>query len=342
MRYRAVLTRLVLIGLALAGCARRGPLATPSTPRDGFVHDVVPSGVRPRATPLPAFLPGEEVRRPQLRIDCTKKRWFWGRPADTEDREQPDWRGIDGDIDETGHFLAWIQALDEQRDRRYVFRIDDIDTGATVHAVALPRLPGSFPAGKCKGWLTSSEATSPRDAMKKVSDVLSKYVFRSLYWDDRSDDPARDWAQPLALELLRKRSDAVGDWTDPGRYPNAPDEDHPNGPFVIMAITPSIPTLAPHVVAVRCGGVLWRSAECAGAERGVVFSRSGELLLAYDFEESTDGGGSYSWIRGVSPRRQVVVFGHATGFFAEQGMESGGGDTNLAAARTYRALRCRF
>jgi hypothetical protein len=307
----------------------------------GFVHDMVPSGVRPRAGPLPAFLPTEVVRRPQLQIDCTPNRSFWGRPADTEAGERPNWRGIEGDIDETGHFLAWIQALDEQRDRRYVFRIDDIDTGATVHAVPLPALPGSFPAGKCKAWSTSREATSPRDVMKKVSDVLSEYVFRSLYSDERSDE-APEWVQPLALELLRKRSDAVGDWSDPRRYPNAPDQDHPNGPFVRMEITPSIPTLAPHVIAVRCGGVLWGSAECAGAERAVVFSRSGELLLAYDFKERDRGSGSYSWISGASPRRQVVVFGHATGFFVEQGMESGEGDTNLAAVRTYRAVRCRF
>jgi len=82
--------------------------------------------------------------------------------------------------------------------------------------------------------------------------------------------------------------------------------------------------------------------ECSGPERAVVFLENGQVLLSHDFEEQNAYAacsGEYDWIRGVSPRRGLAAFGHATGLWASMGRDDDRACHGLRHSDTFRVLR---
>lgn len=66
------------------------------------------------------------------------------------------------------------------------------------------------------------------------------------------------------------------------------------------------------------------------------------MLLAHDFEKAAPVGacsGEVDWIHGVSPRRGLAVFAHATGFWAQVGRDVNRACHGLEGAKTFRVLR---
>ena len=354
MRRPRLQTALALIGtIALNACARPSPVAAPNPAPDGFVHPIVRDGIRPMPAVLPDFLPTETVWRPRLRINCTAypPGGLWA--PDEEKGDRPNWYGVRGDIDEAGQLIAWVQAIVDPTAKtdeamvggpRYVFRVDNIRNGSTVHAIPLPSLPGMFPPGKCKTWRSSKAITEHEHAIEQVNKILSRYVFRHLHSEA---DEEKEWGMKMSLDLLRKRQDPAGDWTEspPNRNLSMQDEGPFPAGFLRIVVTPTRSERA-YVVALRCAGALALNLECVGPERAVVFASSengpGQVLISHDFEKQDVFGacsGEIDWIHGVSPRRGLAVFTHATGFWASVGRDEDRACRGLEGAHSFRVLR---
>lgn len=311
------------------------------------------SGTRPVAAPLPLpdFLPTEVVYRPHLQLACNRTAPRVGPPE-----ERPYWSGL-GDVDESGRVVAWIEAIDssspQQQDRivtrRYVARVDDIDSGEHLHEVALPQLPGLMANGTCAAW-RSVATTTHRRVIEDVDRVLSRYVFRRLHSNRNAEEPVEtpESERRIALELLRRSSDPKGDWSVLPRAArrSAQDEEQPPGSLFVDSTAREAPmTSSPLTVALRCASA-WRfGLECVDPEQLVVFrSRTREVRLSRGLRETKDAAilctdGRITSLVGISPRRGLVVLSESVGIFAEEGETGDVGCRGLRSAARYTVFR---
>ena len=322
--------------------------------------------VHPRAAPRPAedatppppqeFLPTETIYRPGLALSCRERVGPTGLSGG-----RPNWDGIHGDVDESGRIIAWLEAHDTAlrptsenalrtfAKRRYVFRVDDLASGANLHAIPLPELPGLMSVGSCAAWLTSAHAGVHGRAIAEVARVLERYTFRTLHPDRTHEVETPEDQRQAALELLRRRSDPKGDWSKlpPLPYETTQDERVRWGTLFSMSTAradgPPI-TSWPMTAALRCKGA-FHDTECAGPEDLIVFrarTRAVRLSVRLHFTDNpavSCNQGTITSLVGISPRRRIVVLGEHTGLFDQEGQTPDEGCHALSAAERYTVFR---
>lgn len=318
-----------------------------------------PQSVEARGAPAPPqdFLPSEEIYRARLALSCAEPQ---GSPVGLSGG-RPNWDGIHGDVDESGRLIAWLEATDTASQatsesssrtfarRRYSFRLDDVDSGATVHRLALPELPALMARGACATWVSSSRADGHRRAIDEVDRVLAPYTFRRLHPHGSSETPLPEDQRQAALELLRRPSDPKGDWSHLPALPYATTQDDRPRSGALFAITTARDedppmTAWPLTVALRCSAI-FQGVDCAGPESLIVFrSKSKAVKLSRPLRSNEDpkvlcDQGRVTYIAGLSPRRRLVVLGESAGVFDEHGQSPDEDCFGVSAAERYTALR---
>jgi hypothetical protein len=264
-------------------------------------------------------------------------------------------------VDESGRLIAWLEASDvalrapSERShrtfarRRYVFRADDLTSGASLHEIALPELPGLMPAGACAAWLASARAETHRRAIDEVDRVLERYTFRRLHPDRTNEATPPDEERQAALELLRRPTDPKGDWSRLPPLSHATTQDDRPRPGTLFWTSTAQQdgrpiTSSPLTAALRCKGE-HQGMECSGPEALIVFrSKTRAVQLSWRVPSSDKSmvlcdQGTAASIHGISPQRRLVVLSESTGVFHQEGQSPDPDCHALSAAERYTVLR---